>query len=434
MEHNSSRKAKVAEETVPRLPVIMEEGQEQLTPADEAAREASCSQSTKPRLPENFNNLLVRPRLKAVKQFIGSFHYRHTAHTNFNAQKLRPLARIMDTARMIVYAPQPIKCVEAVFLALYLTAGLPEVERIPLGFKTEIGGQVYQHIVLLVQHNGKFGAFGISRCPNLMNKDLTFDSISSIVENFKIAYEDQKHTVLKIRVGLPVEHSIVSTNFVCWCHLALNLRVQSWPQCVDALETHAAKGKRLWDLWLLAGKGEDPNRKSITRKAPLNTFFGSDWSKKKKIIATPETSPQRMSLSKVQVESDIVAPYPTTVGNSKFRQSKSSSSAVVEGKKSESKMMSRTTLRNKLKLLRNLEQTLAVKRSFLKSTRSCKGTSAHLSSSKNVTPAPKLAARRKLAMIKCNSLAPTFARIRTRRSSVDCLPTNHKGSGSLIHS
>lgn len=141
-----------------------------------------------------------------------------------------------------------------------------------------------------------------------------------------------------------------------------------------------------------------------------------------------------MSLSKVQVESDIVAPYPTTVGNSKFRQSNSSSSAVVEGKKSESKMMSRTTLRNKLKLLRNLEQTLAVKRSFLKSTRSCKGTSAHLSSSKNVTPAPKLAARRKLAMIKCNSLAPTFARIRTRRSSVDCLPTNHKGSGSLIHS
>lgn len=60
--------AKVAEETVPRLPVIMEEGQEQLTPADEAATEASCSQSTKPRLPENFNSLLARPRLKAVKQ------------------------------------------------------------------------------------------------------------------------------------------------------------------------------------------------------------------------------------------------------------------------------------------------------------------------------------------------------------------------------
>jgi hypothetical protein len=82
---------------------------------------------------------------------------------------------LFNVDMQIVYAPQPIKCVEAVFLALYLTAGVPEVERIPLGFKTEIGGQVYQHIVLLVQHNGKFGAFGISRCPNLMNKDLTFD-------------------------------------------------------------------------------------------------------------------------------------------------------------------------------------------------------------------------------------------------------------------
>lgn len=35
--------------------------------------------------------------------------------------------------------------------------------------------QEYQHIVLLVQHEGKYGAFGISRCPDLMNKDLIFN-------------------------------------------------------------------------------------------------------------------------------------------------------------------------------------------------------------------------------------------------------------------
>jgi hypothetical protein len=57
----------------------MEEGQEQLTPADEAATEASCSQSTKPRLPENFNSLLVRPRLKAVKQ-VCIFKLKWTCH------------------------------------------------------------------------------------------------------------------------------------------------------------------------------------------------------------------------------------------------------------------------------------------------------------------------------------------------------------------
>lgn len=36
---------------------------------------------------------------------------------------------------------------------------------------------MYQHIVLLVQHGGKWGAFGISRCPDLMNKDLIFDRL-----------------------------------------------------------------------------------------------------------------------------------------------------------------------------------------------------------------------------------------------------------------
>jgi hypothetical protein len=34
--------------------------------------------------------------------------------------------------------------------------------------------QVYQHIVLLVKHDDKFGAFGISRDANLMSKDVTF--------------------------------------------------------------------------------------------------------------------------------------------------------------------------------------------------------------------------------------------------------------------
>lgn len=90
--------------------------------------------------------------------------------------------------------------------------------------------KVYQHIVLLVQHGGKWGAFGISRCPDLMNKDLIFDSMSSVIENFKMAYESQGHIVLKVRVGLPVEHSIISPNFVCWRHLNLNLKYTSWAE------------------------------------------------------------------------------------------------------------------------------------------------------------------------------------------------------------
>ena len=38
----------------------------------------------------------------------------------------------------------PIKCVEAVFLALLLTAGWNDLDRIPVGFKTCVAGHVYR--------------------------------------------------------------------------------------------------------------------------------------------------------------------------------------------------------------------------------------------------------------------------------------------------
>ena len=36
----------------------------------------------------------------------------------------------------------PIKCVEAVFLALYLTSEMEDIERIPVGFKSSLNGHV----------------------------------------------------------------------------------------------------------------------------------------------------------------------------------------------------------------------------------------------------------------------------------------------------
>ncbi|OAE33039.1 hypothetical protein AXG93_1913s1410 [Marchantia polymorpha subsp. ruderalis] len=195
-------------------------------------KEPCSTKIQKPTVPENFSRLVPRSKLKAVKQ--------------------------------IIYSPQPIKCVEAVFLALYLTAGIPDCDRTPLGFKTSLNGQVFQHIVLLVQYGGKFGAFGISRQADLMNKDLTFNSISDIVGNYKAAYEASGHTILKIRVGLP---------------------------CCEALENHVLKKNRLWDLWLLVGKGGDPRRKSLDRKAALDTkALVKDGMKKKKKVRTQDTT------------------------------------------------------------------------------------------------------------------------------------------------
>ena len=66
----------------------------------------------------------------------------------------------------------PIQCVEAVFLAAFLTAGLEELDRYPISFKSVVDGHTYRHIVLAVKQGGKWGAVGISRRTSLMFKEM----------------------------------------------------------------------------------------------------------------------------------------------------------------------------------------------------------------------------------------------------------------------
>ena len=86
----------------------------------------------------------MRERLEAVQRVISGLQYNHTGAYYFNVSKQRPYARIMDTAREILRDGLPIKCIEAVFLGMYLTCGWEELERIPVGFKSRAGGQVYR--------------------------------------------------------------------------------------------------------------------------------------------------------------------------------------------------------------------------------------------------------------------------------------------------
>ena len=42
----------------------------------------------------------------------------------------------------------PIRCLEASFLAVYITQELREVDRIPLSFKTEFRGEIHRCLVV----------------------------------------------------------------------------------------------------------------------------------------------------------------------------------------------------------------------------------------------------------------------------------------------
>jgi hypothetical protein len=78
--------------------------------------------------------------------------------------------------------------------------------------------QVYRHIVLAVHDgsSGQWGALGLSRRKELMDKPLSHDSLASLVQDYHMNYSHWGHSLNKVRVGLPVEHDTEYAGPVCW--------------------------------------------------------------------------------------------------------------------------------------------------------------------------------------------------------------------------
>ena len=96
-----------------------------------------------------------RAQVTSVQTYIEKLMYNFTGVNYFDVRKHRPLGRILETGREITRQALPIKCVEAVFVATYLTQGVKELERIPMSFKSQVDGVTYKHIVLALKYNGK---------------------------------------------------------------------------------------------------------------------------------------------------------------------------------------------------------------------------------------------------------------------------------------
>lgn len=209
----------------------------------------------RPSLPAGVERMPLRLRLAELQRFISAFQYNYTDTNYFNVRKDRPLTRILDTARQITRDALPIKCVEATFLGLLLTTGITELDRISVGFKTKMGTSVHRHIVLVVHHrqSGKYGALGISRRSNLMYKDLVFGSMGELLSDYKASYEGWWHELLKVRVGLPVEHDAYSTAPVCWRYCCLGVQGKDWEKLCEKFDEHCAKAHRLYDKWQVLG-------------------------------------------------------------------------------------------------------------------------------------------------------------------------------------
>ena len=219
------------------------------------------SAPSKPELPSDFDKMPLPKRLSCAQAFIDQLTYNHVGYdgavngsTFFSIDKKRPIGRILETARCIERDALPIKCVEAVFLALRLTANWRDVDRVPAAFKTAVAftdgaGKVrrrcHRHIVLLVRRKwrepekvpgsrrfnaraeptdreGAYGALGISRRASLAHRPMRYGSVSEILTSYREAYEDIGHEVLKVRVGLPVPRDPPDAE-VCWRHCCVTV-------------------------------------------------------------------------------------------------------------------------------------------------------------------------------------------------------------------
>jgi hypothetical protein len=169
-----------------------------------------------PRIPDLNTSIPDRIRITSIQKFIESFEYNYTGKPFLQMNKSRGASHIQTCAKKIIQAALPIQCVEAVFLGSYLTATFKDIERVPLSFKSKFGDHVHRHIVLALKHDGKWGAMGISRRSNLMNKSFKFDTIAELVFEYERSYEAVFHKLLTIYIGLPLPHDIFSDQPIKW--------------------------------------------------------------------------------------------------------------------------------------------------------------------------------------------------------------------------
>ena len=216
-----------------------------------------------PTLPNMNAPAPMSAKIAAVQAYIEKLSYNFTGVNYFDVRKHRPMGRILETGREVTRQALPIKCVEAVFVAAYLTQGLKEIERVPFSFRSQIDGVTYKHIVLAVKHNSKWGSVGLSRRRELYYKDLVYDSLAELLLEYKRSYERVFHTLRRVKVGLPLPHEVHAGEIICWSYVSV--------KCLDAsaasqtLADHGRNCHRLADQWRLECK----KAKELGQKPPI---------------------------------------------------------------------------------------------------------------------------------------------------------------------
>lgn len=181
----------------------------------------------------------LEKKIIAIQKYIESLHYNYTGTQFFEIKKNRPLCGLMETAKEIIQESLPIKCLEAVILAIYLTNGYRNVVRFALSFNSLFQEVIHRHVVLGIYCNGQYGALGLSRRKELMYKPLIYETLYELIMNFQDSYKEYCHKLLKVRIGLPINHNSCSYDYIIWRATVLNLSKLESEDIEEKIEKHS---------------------------------------------------------------------------------------------------------------------------------------------------------------------------------------------------
>ena len=84
----------------------------------------------------------------------------------------------------------------------------------------------FYHVVLGVTLGTKFGSAGLSRRDSLMDKELHYPSLYSLIEEFDNCYRECGQRLVKVRIGRLVPHDPYSINPIPWKGVTVHPRTE----------------------------------------------------------------------------------------------------------------------------------------------------------------------------------------------------------------
>ncbi|EOB04941.1 Vasohibin-2, partial [Anas platyrhynchos] len=181
-------------------------------------------QPSVPPVPNYKLSMSIPEWLQAIQTYMKMLQYNHTGTQFFEIRKSRPLSGIKNLlGKSWLAISWCLGCQTPCLGYRYLTNGQPSVERFPISFKTHFSGNYFHHVVLGIYCNGRYGSLGMSRRSDLMDKPLTYRTLSDLIFDFEDSYKKYLHSVKKVKIGLYVPHEPHSFQPIEWKQLVLNV-------------------------------------------------------------------------------------------------------------------------------------------------------------------------------------------------------------------